>query len=162
MKNYIKNLLVKLVGADALLIRIETLDTLVACQRNRIEELEKANSVDYGFLTEEEVDRAISTATEDFITERDLERSIEEQLRDYEFDDIVADALSCRACVSTLEEMVQDELKNTDFNDLRGFNESVVRAVEEQLESESNSGDAADWTLTNAINAATENAVKHI
>lgn len=41
MKNYIKNLLVKLTGADALLVRIETLDTIVAAQRNHITDLSR-------------------------------------------------------------------------------------------------------------------------
>jgi hypothetical protein len=152
-KTYITNLVNHILGLDALKMRIETNDTLIASLRTQIKELqmEAAN-----FMMEKDVECAIEKAAEDFIDERKLNDAIESALDEQDWDSIVCDALGERNTSRSLEEAIDEYCSHLDYNDLRGFNDSCVQAIQEQIEGEDDDDDD-NKPLTNAIKSSLTN-----
>ncbi len=147
MKTQIVNYIQNILGISALKIRIETDDTLIASLRKQVLELQ---------LIVEDIDvphLVVQSDIENFITERNLNDAIEEEMNNQDWDSIVADALSERRCSNMLDEIISEQ----DFSGSRSFNEAVVGAVQEQIEGEDGSGDD-EKPLLGAIRAGLNNA----
>lgn len=127
MKTQIINSIKNILGINALLMRIETLDTLVAVQRKQIaEQKDELDAYDRS-------DFVVRSDIEDFLTERDLERSIDEAIDNYDWDSIVSDALSERNCSRAIEEAITDAIENFEWNESTDFAEAVLYTVKQDL-----------------------------
>ena len=145
--NKIQNMINGALGIDALKIRLETSETLIASLRTQIKEQDARLEDSPTFR---DLEREIEKATEDFITERGLDESIENALNDQDWDSIVSDALGGRHCPSVLDEMVTDAVEQQ-FGE-QSFRDAALCAVAEAANRVASIGQSTPATWENFNN----------
>lgn len=149
IKSAIIRKLQSLLGIDALLIRIQTDDTLIACLRNQVSDLEKKLETNY--VTSRELAEAINE--NDFVTEKGLDEAIEDALRDQDWDELISETLSERQCSAAIEQAIED----FDFSDSRSFESHVIGIVRDAVEAEAESDERPDAPISCAVAQAIKN-----